>query len=102
MAKITILVALHTKHNITEVISHLQNRHYVQHWMFTATLIDSKYQNPKSNCGVSKWEKAKKPTISLTGKLANQLTGKENLLPFSLVITKIRLPHRTAFDKHPP
>ena len=78
MAKITILVALHTKHNIIEVISHLQNCHYVQHWIFTATLIDSKYQNPKSNCGGSKMGKSEKTNdLSLTGKLANQLTGKE-------------------------
>ena len=46
----------------------------------------------------------KKPNnLLLTGKLANQLTGKEReLLSFPLVITKVRLPHRTAFDEHPP
>lgn len=49
VAKITILLALHTKHNIIEVISHVQNGPYVQHWIITATSIDSKYENPKSN-----------------------------------------------------
>lgn len=42
MAKVTILVALHTKHKIFEVASHLQNCHYVQRWIVTAVLFDSK------------------------------------------------------------